>query len=310
MIAIRGVMSVGAPQCVIAGEVERCTLANIVLKGNKWKHHDRRSMANSRRSRDVRSECFNPFPRYLQIRHLLVRRISEGFVPGDRFPTEHAICDEFGVSRETVREALHGLESEGLIARYRGRGTFVVRLPQIAEDERLTGLVEDFTELRLNTCAKVIRSGVENAPPRVIRALHLDRGAEVFRIRRLRRVDDRPLACHEAFLPLDIGTDLARLDLTHTTLFRELRRKLGVRLVEIYQQIDAVAADVDLARLLEIQIGAPLLVTRRAFGNKRSGTPTMYFEAYFRADRYYYSVQVDRDRKMPASAGLVAHRNT
>jgi hypothetical protein len=36
----------------------------------------------------------------------------------------------------------------------------------------------------------------------------------------------------------------------------------------------------------------------------------MYFEAYFRADRYYYSVQVDRDRKMPASAGLVAHRNT
>ena len=293
----------------MVGNVEDCTLANIVLKGNKGKDHDRPSMANSWRSRDVRSECFNPFPRYLQIRNLLVRRISDGFLPGDRFPTEHAICDEFGVSRETVREALHGLESDGLIARYRGKGTFVVRLPQIAEDERLTGLVEDFTELRLNTCAKVIRSGVENAPPRVMRALHLDRGAQVFRIRRLRQVDDRPLACHEAFLPLDIGAQLARLNLTHTTLFRELRGKLGIKLVEIYQQIDAVAADVGLAKLLEIQIGAPLLVTRRAFGNKRSSIPTMYFEAYFRADRYYYSVQVDQNRKMTSSAGLVAKRD-
>ena len=266
-------------------------------------------MANSWRSRDVRSECFNPFPRSLQIRNLLIRRISDGFLPGDRFPTEHAICDEFGVSRETVREALHGLESEGLIARYRGKGTFVIRLPRIAEDERLTGLVEDFTELRLNTCAKVIRSGVESAPPRVMRALHLDRGAQVFRIRRLRRVDDRPLACHEAFLPLDIGAELARMNLTRTTLFRELRGKLGVKLVEIYQQIDAMAADVGLAKLLEIQIGAPLLVTRRAFGNKRSSIPTMYFEAYFRADRYYYSVQVDQNRKITNAPGLVTHRD-
>jgi GntR family transcriptional regulator len=266
-------------------------------------------MANSWRSRDVRSECFNPFPRYLQIRNLLIRRISDGFMPGDRFPTEHAICDEFGVSRETVREALHGLESEGLIARYRGKGTFVVRLPLTVDDERLTGLVEDFTELRLNTWAKVIRSGAENAPPRVVRALHLDRGAMVFRIRRLRRVDDRPLACHEAFLPLDIGAELARLDLTHTTLFRELGGTLRIKLVEIYQQIDAVAADVDLARLLEIQIGAPLLVTRRAFSNKRSSIPTMYFEAYFRADRYYYSVQVDQNPKRTESTGLVANRH-
>ena len=259
-------------------------------------------MTNSWRSRDVRTECFNPFPRYLQIRMLLARRIKDGFAPGDRFPTEHEIGDEFGVSRETVREALRGLEGEGLIARYRGRGTFVVRIPDLVEDERLTGLVEDFTELNLNTCATVIRSGVENPPPHVVRALHLARGAQVFRIRRLRHVDDRPFACHEAFLPLDIGARLAGLDLTHTTLFRELRYRLGIKLVEIYQQIDAVAAEVGFARLLQIPIGAPLLATRRAFGSRRNDVPTMFFEAYFRADRYYYSVQVDPNRKMAGRA--------
>src|SRR5690349_22439272 len=75
--------------------------AEYCIKSQQRKSHKRPSMANSWRSRDVRSECFNPFPRYLQIRNLLIRRISDGFLPGDRFPTEHAICDEFGVSRET-----------------------------------------------------------------------------------------------------------------------------------------------------------------------------------------------------------------
>ena len=251
-------------------------------------------MARSHHKRQAGSEFFNPFPRYLQIRNILVRRLSDGFAPGDRFPTEHQLCSEFGVSRETVREALLGLESDGLISRHRGKGTVVVRLPERPRDERLTGLVEDYTELKLNTDVDVIRAGIEKPPARIATALQLGRGDEVFRILRLRRVDGKPFACHDAFLPRDVGAELARLDLTHTTLFRELRRTLGIELAEIYQHIDAAAADTGVAKLLEIDVGAPLLVTRRALNQKRKGVPTMLFETYFRADRYYYSVQLDQ----------------
>ena len=239
------------------------------------------------------SAFFNPFPRYLQIRNILIRRLGEGFAPGDRFPTEQQLCVEFDVSRETVREALLGLERDGLIARRRGSGTVVVRLPERAPDERLTGLVEDYTELKLNTDVDVIRAGLEKPPARIAAALGLGRGDAFYRILRLRRVDGKPFACHDAFLPATIGAELACLDLSHTTLFRELRRTLDLELAEIYQHIEAIAADTAMARLLEIDVGAPLLVTRRALSHRRKGGPTMLFETFFRADRYYYSVQRD-----------------
>ena len=247
--------------------------------------------SSARRSGGARPEFLNLFPLYLQVRNILVRRLSDGFAPGDRFPTEHQLCGEFGVSRETIREALRGLESDGLIARHRGKGAFVARLPDTQQDERLTGVAESFTELKLDTDVEVLKTGVEPLPARVATALRLDRGASLFRIQRLRRVDGEPLAFHDAFLPVGFGAKLAPLDLSHTTLFAELRQTLGLKLVEIYLHIDAMTADLTLAKLLKIEVGMPLLVTRRALSHVRSGPPTMFFEGYFRSDRYYYSVQ-------------------
>jgi GntR family transcriptional regulator len=253
-------------------------------------------MTNSRPPGGTKPAFLNLFPLYLQVRNILIRRLGDGFSVGDRFPTEHQLCDEFGISRETVREALRGLESDGLIARHRGKGTFVARLPDTSQDERLTGIAENFTELHLNTDVEVIKTGLEIVPARIATELRIDRSEQMFRIRRLRRVDNEPLACHDAFLPRDFGAELARLDLTHTTLFRELRQTLGLKLVEIYLHVDAITADVVLAKLLKIEVGMPILVTRRAISHVPSGLPTMFFEGYFRADRYYYSVQPDGER--------------
>jgi GntR family transcriptional regulator, transcriptional repressor for pyruvate dehydrogenase complex len=56
-----------------------------------------------------------------QVRQILKDAILDGKLkPGEKIPTEEEITRQFGVSKVTVREALRGLESEGLIEIRRG----------------------------------------------------------------------------------------------------------------------------------------------------------------------------------------------
>src|SRR5919109_1159594 len=67
-----------------------------------------------------------PVPFYFQLKQLIRDEIAgERWLPGERIPSEHALCDHFSVSRTTVRQALAELESEGLLVKLKGRGTFV-----------------------------------------------------------------------------------------------------------------------------------------------------------------------------------------
>lgn len=234
-------------------------------------------------------EFFNPFPKYLQVREVLHRRLGREFQPGDWLPTEHKLAEQFGVSRETVREALRGLEEAGLIRRRRGSGTIVIKVPDADPDDRLTGLVDDFTELKLDTHAEVLVKAVENPPPEVAKALDVSPGSPMFRIRRRRFLDGEPLSHHECFLPVEIGAVLVQSDLRNTTVLHEISTTLDHQVHEDFQRIDATVADTDMAELLGVPVGAPLLVITRAFGKDSYG-PRMYFRSHFRSDRYYYTV--------------------
>jgi GntR family transcriptional regulator len=65
-------------------------------------------------------------PLYQQLADILKRNINGGILkPEELIPTEQQICDRFEVSRSTVRRAIKELETDGLIIRIKGRGTFI-----------------------------------------------------------------------------------------------------------------------------------------------------------------------------------------
>jgi GntR family transcriptional regulator len=236
----------------------------------------------------VRSHFFHPYPKYLQLRDLLRSRIRKELRVGDVLPPEPELAAQFRVSRETVRTALRGLEDEGLIRRRPRIGTVIAALPGSSTESRVTGLVEDFTALGLDT-GTVVRSQRLVVPPKDVAAeLGVDPEAAVLCIERIRHLNGDPLAYHEALVPFPPAKKLHGRELSKVALINELQR-LGEPLVEEWQRIEATIADTSLAGPLRTTLGAPLLlVTRRL--RTRYGRLALLFRTHFRADRYYYTV--------------------
>ena len=100
---------------------------------------------------------YHPFPKYLQIRDVILRWLASREV-GERLPTEMALSDQFGVSRETIRKSLQRLEQNGIIRRRQRAGTFLAKQPAVNSDLRLTGPIEEFKDLGTATTAKLVKS--------------------------------------------------------------------------------------------------------------------------------------------------------
>lgn len=249
-----------------------------------------------------RTKLFQPYPKYMQITDLLRKQILTQMKPGDRLSAEVALSQEFGVSRETLRQALDPLEREGLISRTRGRGSFVSERPASSAPEKLTGMTEDMVALGLKTRAKVLGHTFMEAEGKVAGYLNLETGSSIVRIERVRFFDDEPLSYHLAFLPLDVGARVLQEDLEHNSIILVLGERLHFALEEDRQIVEADSADVKMAEELKVAIGSPVLLVRRLYisGGER---PIAYFESYFRADRYMYTVKL---RQPPAPAPRAA----
>jgi GntR family transcriptional regulator len=241
-----------------------------------------------------KKRAFSPFPKYLQLREVLRKRMLTDYEIGQRLPSEQELCAEFGVSRETVREALRKFDSDGVIARHRAQGTFLVRKPEGTADHMLTGHTEDFSALRLNTRAEVICAQSIDADAETA---HLsDPNGQVFFIRRLRHFDNIPLAIHDAYMQVDLGRKLEGLDLRHTSILRELNETLNIACIDEREQIQATLATPEMATTLEVQCGAPLLLLMRHVVSA-SGHPLVLFKSYYRGDRYCYTLNLSDPRQ-------------
>jgi GntR family transcriptional regulator len=225
-------------------------------------------------------------PLYQQLYEKLEGRIRSGqWKPGDMIPPESGLIRQYGVSRITVRKVLDMLVTEGLLVRERGRGSFVAA-PKLEHGmTRIVSFTDDMRQRGYSPGTKIIFMGLVPAPRIIAEALGVPEGEELARIDRLRLADEEPLCVEESFLihrylPGILGHDLAGNSL------REIKqREYGIRWSRALQTIQAVAASPEIARLLSIRNGAPLLSFERVTFSQ-DNIAMEYLKIYYRADRY------------------------
>jgi GntR family transcriptional regulator len=209
--------------------------------------------------------------KYAQIIAEIERRIMGGELrPGDRLPAERALAAAHGVSRMTVRQALHALETRGLLRTEIGRngGSFVSE-PKL---ERDLGTFSGLSE-------QLARQGVA-AGARVLSAREVDGDVEIVRVR---LADGIPFALERSRFPADRFGRLLELDL-RGSLYELLDTEFGAAPVRAVERIEPVLADVDEAAALGVRVGAPLMLVDRT-AHDRGGLVVEVARDVFRGDR-------------------------
>ncbi|MEZ3158904.1 GntR family transcriptional regulator [Microbacterium sp. BWT-B31] len=202
---------------------------------------------------------------YHRIQGDISASIASGeYAPGERIPSESALADRYGVTRMTVRQAISGLITKGLVTRKQGSGTYVLRTRQPARAlNQLTGFTEDMTEQGYRPTSRQLSNTEEEAPEHVQEWLELNNGAHVIRLERVRFLDETPTALHLVWLPLWLAPDLVRRSMDNVSLYQTLEDEFGIRLSTASQRISAVRASAHEAEVLKVEVGSPLLYTEK-----------------------------------------------
>jgi DNA-binding GntR family transcriptional regulator len=247
--------------------------------------------------------------RYRQLARSLREEILEdAFGEQQPLPTETALAEALGMSRQTIRRAFLELVSEGLVYRVPGRGTFVT--PKGSRYRRQFSTVDDLMKLTLDTELELVEPLSGMFDEAIAEKLQLQ-GRSMYAVlfRRLHRGE--VFCTTKVYLPARVGAELEHLpslvEVGHrseVTIIGLLESR-GVRIAEAEQVTTAVAADEDKAAMLECPVGAPLLHIERLYIDG-SDTPVEYAVSDFLPAHYSHRIRLGRghgaDGPAPAAA--------
>ena len=233
-----------------------------------------------------------PASRYAQIIAYYKHLIETGaLAQGEKMPTEAEMCELFGVSRITVRQAMDGLVQLGLISKVQGKGSYVSFKKTGMQLNHLVGFSEEMRSLGLKPSSVLLSRGLMAPGGAVAKALQSDAQQQVYVIKRLRCADGIPMSVEQVHIPFFRFPGIESLDLTGS-LYMLFQNYYGCECAKAVQHIQAGAATAADARYLQIKPGFPVLnISRTTY--ESGGQPIEYVESVYRGDRYVFTVTLE-----------------
>ncbi|MFO1270595.1 MAG: histidine utilization repressor [Rubrivivax sp.] len=201
-------------------------------------------------------------PPYARVKQYLKDGLAGGRWPaGALMPSEAELVAQFGVSRMTVNRAIKELQSEGLVERSQGVGTFAAPLHRVASTLTIRDLHEEIESRGQHHSAEVHLSREERATPALAERLGLKAGARVFHSVVVHRCNGVPLQCEDRYVSPAMAPKYLDVDFSQTTPTHYLLEVAPFW--EADYSIEASAPTPEEARLLGIAEHDPCLVVVR-----------------------------------------------
>ena len=233
-------------------------------------------------------------PLYSQLVSIVKRNITAGTLgPGELLPSEAELCKTFNVSRSTVRQAIGSLETEGLVVRKQGRGTFVAEPKMRRKTENVYSFTSEISSMGLTPSSTLVEFEVMEPTPDITRVLELStQDTAVYRFTRIRNVDGEPLILETSFYPQYIYPKLTRELRTHS--FYSLLYEVGIAPASAVDSYEAVVLGREEAEMLGCKPGSCAFSVQRRTRTE-TGMIYEYTQSLIRADRVTLDIVLHKD---------------
>ncbi|HYO18996.1 MAG TPA: GntR family transcriptional regulator [Dermatophilaceae bacterium] len=227
----------------------------------------------------------SPTPLHQQLEEVINEKIAnDEWKTNSQIPSENELSATYGLSRMTTRGVITRLAIQGLLYRVPGKGTFVAA-PKIENMAQLPmGIQRQLdargipTKVRLLSLAKVKASGHAR------RKLNLDFDVPLWKVERLRTINDEPLSIHLSYLPVALCADLDEKDLADGQLRRVLEDDYGLFPATVEESVETALASERDASLLDVSAGFTLLQLEET-SRTDADVPYEFCHVRFRGDK-------------------------
>jgi len=245
----------------------------------------------------IRIDKASPNPVYAQIADALRALLVSGTASvGMPLPPERILCEQFKVSRMTLRQAFDTLEREGLIESHRGRGTFVAPVKMQKKQQQMRSFTEEIRARGGVPSSKLIafRTVKQHGADRDF--FGLPDSELLYEVERVRYADGAPVALELVHIPQYLCPNLDRFDLVSQSLYRLMEENYGLALAHCTEEMSACRPTSGQRKLLQIPAAVAVLsVRRRTYSDKE--TPVELAVTTFRGDVYRAIVHSSRSDK-------------
>lgn len=227
-------------------------------------------------------------PKYYAVKahvSVLVEELGEGGM----LPPERDLALRYGVSRETVRQALRELLLEGRLAR-QGRGT-VVAGPKLEQPLSLASYTEGVRRQGRTPGRRLI--GLERFPcPEALAAeIGVERGEPVWHLERVLLADDDRVGLESTYVSVARVPDLAEKFDPDSSFYAYLHDRLGISFGDADERIETVLATPREALLIGTPPALPMLLIHRV-SRDADGQPLERVRTLFRGDRFSFTAHL------------------
>ena len=230
-------------------------------------------------------------PMYIQLAEQLEEDINNKiYADGEKLPSENQLCEKYGVSRITVRQALEKLEEKNLLFSVHGKGTYVHREKISQNLTRITSFEKTLKEKGLSGYTEVEHYSKSRIPVNVRQIFGSD---NLHRLCLVGYADDLPMVYYNSYLKSYIAErmyPLAKKWESEKRAFStwDMYKDIEIRYLRMEQKFTATIADSHISKILKVPKGDPVIKMETYVYEKNSLEE--YKIAYYRGDKYSFTI--------------------